>query len=111
MYIDHKDLRFFFFFFIVAYLSYLTVIFTSSLIDKYILLVMTQMFWLDKSTSKRCYMLSARELSITWGNDQLYWSWKPFIQSRFVNNINQLNLITALYLFGTVKGVSRIFIT
>lgn len=42
-----------------------------------------KMFWLDKPTSKKCYMLSARELSITWGNDLLYWSWKPFLQSRF----------------------------
>ncbi|PSS26509.1 F-box protein like [Actinidia chinensis var. chinensis] len=42
-----------------------------------------KMLWLDKSTSKKCYMLSARELSITWANDPLYWCWKPFHQSRF----------------------------
>lgn len=35
----------------------------------------TQIFWLERSTGKIGYMLSATELSIAWGNDQRYWNW------------------------------------
>ncbi|XP_058214898.1 F-box protein PP2-B15 [Rhododendron vialii] len=63
-----------------------------------------KMFWLDKSTSKRCCMLSARELSITWGNDHLYWSWKPFIQSRFAE---VAELITTWWLEITARISTR----
>ncbi|GMY21814.1 F-box protein PP2-B15-like [Fagus crenata] len=41
-------------------------------------------FKLEKSSGKISYMLSARELSITWGNDPMYWSWKSIPQSRFL---------------------------
>ncbi|CAA0822317.1 F-box protein PP2-B15 [Striga hermonthica] len=34
-------------------------------------------FWVDKYTNKRCYMLSAKELSITWATNPLCWCWKP----------------------------------
>ncbi|CAN0921569.1 F-box protein PP2-B15 [Linum grandiflorum] len=33
------------------------------------------MFKLEKSTGKKSYVLSARDLSITWSNEPLYWSW------------------------------------
>ncbi|KAM4069709.1 hypothetical protein ACB094_12G110000 [Castanea mollissima] len=32
-------------------------------------------FFLDKSSGKKCYLLSARELSIVWGNTPEYWRW------------------------------------
>ncbi|KAL5997051.1 hypothetical protein ACLOJK_007979 [Asimina triloba] len=35
----------------------------------------TRSFWLDKSTGKKCYMISARYLSIAWVDDQRYWRW------------------------------------
>ncbi|XP_030957648.1 F-box protein PP2-B15-like [Quercus lobata] len=40
-------------------------------------------FKLEKLSGKISYMLSARELSITWGNDPMQWSWKSIPQSRF----------------------------
>lgn len=42
-----------------------------------------QMFSLEKSTSKKCYMLSARDVSITWACNPLYWTWRPLVESRF----------------------------
>ncbi|PIN21561.1 hypothetical protein CDL12_05743 [Handroanthus impetiginosus] len=40
-------------------------------------------FLIDKYTNKKCYMLSARELSISWSTNSLCWCWKPLAQSRF----------------------------
>ncbi|KAH9318901.1 hypothetical protein KI387_020670 [Taxus chinensis] len=37
----------------------------------------TKRFLLHPPTAKICYMLSARELSIVWGDDQRYWTWSP----------------------------------
>uniref|UniRef100_A0A7N0TFZ4 F-box domain-containing protein n=1 Tax=Kalanchoe fedtschenkoi TaxID=63787 RepID=A0A7N0TFZ4_KALFE len=42
-----------------------------------------KMFWLDKKSGKKCYMLGARALSIAWADSPLYWSWKPLLGSRF----------------------------
>ncbi|XP_062084870.1 F-box protein PP2-B15-like [Humulus lupulus] len=42
-----------------------------------------KIFWIEKSTNKKCIMLSARELSITWASHPLYWTWKPIPESRF----------------------------
>ncbi|KAL2469127.1 F-box protein PP2-B15 [Forsythia ovata] len=44
-------------------------------------------FAIDKYTNKKCYMLSARELSITWASNPLCWSWKPLLQSRFSEGV------------------------
>ncbi|OWM86110.1 putative F-box protein PP2-B12 [Punica granatum] len=32
-------------------------------------------FWLDKWSGKQCYMLSARDLFIVWGDTPRYWGW------------------------------------
>ncbi|XP_054786646.1 F-box protein PP2-B15-like [Prosopis cineraria] len=40
-------------------------------------------FQLDKSSGEKSYILSATELSVTWGNDPLLWSWTPMPESRF----------------------------
>lgn len=40
-------------------------------------------FKLDKSTGKISYILSARELSITLGDNSAHWTWKSLSESRF----------------------------
>ncbi|KAI4349931.1 hypothetical protein L6164_010472 [Bauhinia variegata] len=40
-------------------------------------------FQLDKFSSKKSYVLSARELLITWSNDPMLWSWRSMPESRF----------------------------
>ncbi|KAG5073118.1 hypothetical protein AAZX31_03G213900 [Glycine max] len=40
-------------------------------------------FKLEKSSGKKSYIISARELSIAWSSDPMMWSWKPIPESRF----------------------------
>ncbi|CAJ1976315.1 unnamed protein product [Sphenostylis stenocarpa] len=40
-------------------------------------------FQLDKVNGKKCYMLSARALSIVWGDTPRYWRWTSFPDARF----------------------------
>ncbi|EPS58423.1 hypothetical protein M569_16391 [Genlisea aurea] len=40
-------------------------------------------FSLDKASGKKCFMLSARDLFIVWGNTPEYWQWIPSSTSRF----------------------------
>ncbi|KAF3785888.1 F-box protein PP2-B11 [Nymphaea thermarum] len=40
-------------------------------------------FSLDRSSGKKCFMLSARELGISWGDDERYWRWINLPESRF----------------------------
>ncbi|XP_050254495.1 F-box protein PP2-B10-like isoform X5 [Quercus robur] len=42
-----------------------------------------QSFFLDKLSGKKCYLLSARELTIAWGDDSRYWRWISLPESRF----------------------------
>jgi len=35
----------------------------------------TKKFWIEQATGKLCFMLSARNLNITWGDDDRYWHW------------------------------------
>lgn len=44
-----------------------------------------QSFSLDKVSGKKCYMLSARDLIIVWGDNPTYWRWTSEHNSRFVN--------------------------
>ncbi|TVU27759.1 hypothetical protein EJB05_19259, partial [Eragrostis curvula] len=39
--------------------------------------------WLDRESSAKCYMLSARALCIIWGDTPQYWRWIPLTDSRF----------------------------
>ncbi|KAL5990451.1 hypothetical protein ACLOJK_011353 [Asimina triloba] len=39
-------------------------------------------FSVDKMTGKKCFMLSARELYIVWGDTPNYWKWNPHPRSR-----------------------------
>ncbi|CAN1234252.1 F-box protein PP2-B1 [Linum perenne] len=43
----------------------------------------TKSFSLDKRSGKKCYMISSRELYITWGDTPRYWKWIPEPDSRF----------------------------
>ncbi|GMY21817.1 F-box protein PP2-B15-like [Fagus crenata] len=60
------------------------------------------MFSIAISSSKKCYMLSARELSIQWASHPLYWSWKPLPQSRFVE-VAELRTISWLEIQGLLN--------
>lgn len=57
----------------------------------------TKTISLDKVTGKKCYMLSARELHITWSTNSLYWSWKHLLQSRFAE-VSELVMVCWLEL-------------
>ncbi|KAI3695782.1 hypothetical protein L1987_78782 [Smallanthus sonchifolius] len=36
-------------------------------------------YWIDKASHGNCFLLYARDLSITWGEDNRYWHW-PYIK-------------------------------
>ncbi|KAJ8616107.1 hypothetical protein MRB53_035479 [Persea americana] len=40
-------------------------------------------FSIEKTTGRKCYMLSARKLWITWGDTPRYWKWNSLPESRF----------------------------
>ncbi|GAV79528.1 F-box domain-containing protein/PP2 domain-containing protein [Cephalotus follicularis] len=40
-------------------------------------------FSLDKWSGKKCYMISARDLMIVWGNTPTYWRWISLPEARF----------------------------
>lgn len=46
-----------------------------------------QSFKLERPTGRISYVLSARELSITWSNDPMYWAWTSMAESRLVLDI------------------------
>jgi len=35
----------------------------------------TKKFWIERATGKLCFILSPRDLHITWGDDTRYWHW------------------------------------
>ncbi|KAK8709449.1 hypothetical protein V6N13_060464 [Hibiscus sabdariffa] len=43
----------------------------------------TMSFQLEKRSGKKCYMLGARALSISWGDSPSHWTWKSQPDSRF----------------------------
>ncbi|XP_057778771.1 F-box protein PP2-B15-like [Salvia miltiorrhiza] len=61
-----------------------------------------KIFSIDKNTNKKRYMLSARELSIAWSKNSLYWSWKPVQHSRF-SEAAELVMVSWLELHAKVK--------
>ncbi|KAL2345639.1 hypothetical protein Fmac_006924 [Flemingia macrophylla] len=62
-----------------------------------------KMFWIEKRSGKICYLMSARELSITWGSSPLYWSWKPTEGSRF-EEAAELRTICWLEIKGSIRS-------
>ncbi|CAN4111036.1 unnamed protein product [Withania somnifera] len=59
-------------------------------------------FSIDRRTSKTCYMLSARELSIAWSTNSLYWCWKPLLHSRFPEGV-ELIMVCWLEIKGKIN--------
>ncbi|CAF2247693.1 unnamed protein product [Brassica napus] len=55
----------------------------SYLCDHFLIEDGKKSFWLEKASGKRCFMLSARELDITWGNNRNYWRWISIPEARF----------------------------
>ncbi|KAK4476713.1 hypothetical protein RD792_015873 [Penstemon davidsonii] len=60
-------------------------------------------FLIDKYANKKCYMLSARELSITWSTNSLCWCWKPLQQSRFPEAV-ELVMVCWLEIIGKINS-------
>ncbi|ESW16962.1 hypothetical protein PHAVU_007G198400 [Phaseolus vulgaris] len=58
-------------------------------------------FKLDKSSGKKSYILSARQLSITWSTDPLYWCWKTVPESRF-REVAELRMVSWLEIRGKI---------
>ncbi|XP_068667164.1 F-box protein PP2-B10-like [Aristolochia californica] len=56
-------------------------------------------FWLDKSSGKRCFMLSAGELRIAWGDVPQYWRWVDSTKSRF-SKVAELLMVCWLEITG-----------
>ncbi|KAG6498902.1 putative F-box protein PP2-B12 [Zingiber officinale] len=48
--------------------------------------------WLERSTGAKCYMISARELSIVWGDTPQYWQWISLPDSRFSEVAELMNV-------------------
>ncbi|KAG6478425.1 hypothetical protein ZIOFF_061867 [Zingiber officinale] len=55
---------------------------------------------LDRSSGAKCYMLSARELVITWADTNVYWRWVPDPDSSYCSLEMSNSLDHACYLFG-----------
>ncbi|KAM7273090.1 hypothetical protein ACFE04_027754 [Oxalis oulophora] len=59
-------------------------------------------FKLEKCSGKKIYVLSAKELSIAWSNQPLYWCWKPLTHSRFPE-VAELRTTDWLEIQGKIK--------
>ncbi|KAM3267332.1 F-box protein PP2-B10-like [Capsicum chacoense] len=59
-------------------------------------------FSLDKKTGKKCFMIAARELGITWGNTPAYWEWLSHLNSRF-SEVAKLKRVCWLDIRGKIK--------
>ncbi|AES87270.1 putative phloem protein [Medicago truncatula] len=62
-----------------------------------------KMFSIEKTTGKICYSLSARQLSITFGNNPLHWSWRQVQGSRFAE-VAELRTICYLETIGSINN-------
>ncbi|WCJ44647.1 F-box family protein [Euphorbia peplus] len=61
-------------------------------------------FWLDKRSGRKCYMISARGLSIIWGDTPQYWRWiQSDANSRFKENA-ELYEVCWLEIRGRIKS-------
>lgn len=85
----------------MEYNLYLTFIYTYYKYPYILLLCMfIQSFAIDKRSGKKCYMIGARRLSITWGDTQTYWQWIPkWRRSRYVKSLSPNLLFRNSYRF------------
>ncbi|XP_027352778.1 F-box protein PP2-B15-like [Abrus precatorius] len=59
-------------------------------------------FKLDKSSGKKSYIISSRELSVAWSSDPLIWSWRPIAESRFAE-ATELRTVSWLEIEGRIR--------
>ncbi|XP_057809656.1 F-box protein At2g02240-like [Salvia miltiorrhiza] len=60
-------------------------------------------FWLEKRSGKKCYLMGARELGITWAVDTpWYWEWTSHPDSRF-SEVAQLQSVCWLDIRGKIN--------
>jgi len=64
-----------------------------------------QSFQLDRKSGKKCYMLAARSLHISWGEDDRYWIWTTMPDSRLAMSPPPL-----IYSFLLVSPPSPLFV-
>ncbi|CAL5208349.1 unnamed protein product [Lathyrus oleraceus] len=60
-------------------------------------------FQLEKQSGKKIYMLSARDLSITWGDTPTYWNWIILPESRF-QEVARLRYVWWFEIYGKIYG-------
>ncbi|MQL91856.1 hypothetical protein Taro_024471 [Colocasia esculenta] len=60
-------------------------------------------FMLERSTGKKCYVLSARDLDITWGNDQRYWRWESAPENSRFSEVAKLLQVCWLNIAGRIN--------
>ncbi|CAO2836756.1 unnamed protein product [Amaranthus hypochondriacus] len=61
-----------------------------------------KIFRLDRLTGLKSYVLSARDLSIAWATNPIYWSWKKLHISRFSESV-ELRTTSWLEIQGNIK--------
>ncbi|XP_058740544.1 F-box protein VBF-like [Vicia villosa] len=59
-------------------------------------------FKLEKCSGKKCYMMSATELSIAWSIDPMFWTWKSIPESRF-SVVAELRTVNWLEIEGRMR--------
>ncbi|XP_058744355.1 F-box protein PP2-B10-like [Vicia villosa] len=59
-------------------------------------------FQLEKQSGKKIYMLSARDLSIAWGDTPTYWNWITLPESRF-QEVARLNYVWWFEIYGKIN--------
>lgn len=64
--------------------------------------MMIQSFQLDKVYGKKCYMLSARNLFIVWGDTPRYWRWTSLPDARF-SEVAELRSVCWLEIRGWIN--------
>nr|UJT66247.1 F-box protein PP2-B10-like protein [Nicotiana plumbaginifolia] len=60
-------------------------------------------FSLDKKTGKKCFMVAARELVISWGDTPHYWKWSSHPDSRF-SEVANLRFVCWLDMRGKIES-------
>ncbi|KAH6809121.1 hypothetical protein C2S51_026904 [Perilla frutescens var. frutescens] len=59
-------------------------------------------FFLEKGSGKKCYMVGARELTISWGDNEYHWDWPSHPNSRF-SKVAELRSVFWLDIRGKIK--------
>ncbi|KAJ4956851.1 hypothetical protein NE237_013634 [Protea cynaroides] len=62
----------------------------------------TKTFALEKCSGKKCYMIGAKQLAISWGDTPLYWNWPSLPESRF-SEVAELLRVCWLEIRGRMK--------